>query len=34
VRDGFECGIGLRGFNDFEEGDVIECFTIEMVQII
>ncbi len=34
VRDGFECGIGLRGFNDFEEGDVIECFTIEEVKII
>nr|MBC8509869.1 translation initiation factor IF-2 [Chloroflexota bacterium] len=34
VRDGFECGIGLKGFNDFEEGDVIECFTIEMVKII
>ncbi len=34
VREGFECGIGLRGFNDFEEGDVIECFTIEEVQII
>ena len=34
VRDGFECGIGLRGFNDFEEGDVIECFKIEEVKII
>jgi len=26
VREGFECGIGLKGFNDFVEGDVIECF--------
>ncbi len=34
VREGFECGIGLRGFNDFEEGDVIECFTIEEVKVI
>ncbi|MBC8497146.1 MAG: translation initiation factor IF-2, partial [Chloroflexi bacterium] len=34
VREGFECGIGLKGFNDFEEGDVIECFTIEEVQVL
>jgi len=31
VREGFECGIGLRGFSDFEEGDILECFVIEMV---
>ncbi|MBM3145104.1 MAG: translation initiation factor IF-2 [Chloroflexi bacterium] len=34
VREGFECGIGLKGFNDFVEGDVIECFTIEKVEVI
>ncbi len=34
VRDGFECGIGLKGFNDFEEGDIIECFTIEEVKVL
>jgi translation initiation factor IF-2 len=27
VAQNFECGIGLAGFNDLVEGDVIECFT-------
>jgi translation initiation factor IF-2 len=27
VAQNFECGIGLSGFNDLVEGDVIECFT-------
>ena len=31
VRQGFECGIGIKGFNDFEEGDIIECYTLERV---
>lgn len=31
VRSGFECGIGLSGFNEFQEGDVIEVFTSERV---
>ena len=31
VRTGFECGIGLKGFSDFEEGDVIEFFVMERV---
>jgi len=31
VRKGFECGIGVKNFSDFEENDIIECFTIEMV---
>ncbi len=31
VRAGFECGIGLDGFNDFEEGDVIEFYVTEQV---
>jgi len=29
VRAGIECGIRLDGFNDFEEGDSIECFHFE-----
>jgi len=29
VRKGEECGLGLTGFNDLAEGDVIECFSIE-----
>jgi translation initiation factor IF-2 len=31
VRKGFECGIGVKNFSDFEENDIIECFKIEMV---
>ena len=34
IREGFECGIGLRGFDEFEEGDIIECFTEETVPVI
>ena len=34
VRQGFECGVGLRGFNDFEVGDKLECFVIEIVAVI
>jgi translation initiation factor IF-2 len=29
VLTGFECGIGLEGFNDLKAGDVIEAFEIE-----
>jgi len=31
VREGFECGIGIEGYNDIREGDVIEAFEIEEV---
>ena len=31
VRDGFECGVGLKGFSSFEEGDILESYVIEMV---
>ncbi len=31
VRSGFECGVGLDGFNDFEEGDLIEFFIMERI---
>jgi|ERR1712194_94063 len=29
VRRGDECGLGLQGYNDVEEGDVVECYSIE-----
>ena len=29
VADGYECGIGLDGYNDIKAGDVIEAFQIE-----
>jgi translation initiation factor IF-2 len=31
VKAGFECGIGLDGFQDIHVGDQIECFRIEQV---
>ncbi len=33
IREGFECGIGLKGFDDFEVGDILECFTEEKVAV-
>jgi translation initiation factor IF-2 len=29
VMQGYECGIGIEGYNDIREGDVIETFIIE-----
>jgi translation initiation factor IF-2 len=34
VASGFECGIGLASFNEIEEGDIIECFSRQMVSRI
>jgi translation initiation factor IF-2 len=31
VAAGFECGIGLAGFNDIKEGDAIEAYQVEEV---
>ena len=31
VAAGFECGIGLEGFNDIKEGDVIEAYQIREI---
>jgi translation initiation factor IF-2 len=31
VRSGFECGIGVSNFNDFQVGDQIECYVTERV---
>ena len=31
VRQGFECGISVKNFNDYEVGDIIECYTQEKV---
>jgi translation initiation factor IF-2 len=33
MRQGFECGIGLKNFNDVQVGDVIECFVLEKTEI-
>jgi translation initiation factor IF-2 len=29
VRAGYECGINVAGYDDYEEGDAIECFLVE-----
>ena len=29
VREGFECGLALKQFSNFAEGDVLECYVIE-----
>jgi len=31
VRSGVECGIRLGDFNEYEEGDIIECYQLEKV---
>jgi translation initiation factor IF-2 len=33
VRAGFECGIGLKGFDDLLVGDRLECFIVEKVSL-
>ena len=30
VRRGEECGLGLLDYTDFETGDIIECYSVEM----
>jgi translation initiation factor IF-2 len=32
VREGFECGIKIAGYDDIKVGDVIEAFRVEQVQ--
>jgi translation initiation factor IF-2 len=29
VREGFECGIALKKFHEFKEGDMLECYIVE-----
>jgi translation initiation factor IF-2 len=31
VKEGFECGLNLKGYNDIKEGDVLEFFEIKEV---
>jgi translation initiation factor IF-2 len=31
VREGFECGLVIRGFNDIKEGDVVEAFEMREI---
>jgi translation initiation factor IF-2 len=34
LRQGFECGISIRNFSDFVEGDKIECVLVEKVAAV
>ena len=31
VRSGMECGVRLDGFDDYQEGDIIECYSVEKI---
>jgi translation initiation factor IF-2 len=31
VKSGMECGIRLGEFNEYQEGDIIECYTLEKI---
>jgi translation initiation factor IF-2 len=33
IREGFECGVGLKGFDSFEIGDILECYTEETMVV-
>ncbi|MBT3239857.1 MAG: translation initiation factor IF-2 [Chloroflexi bacterium] len=33
VRKGFECGIGVKGFDAFQVGDILECYIQETVPV-
>ncbi len=33
IREGFECGVGIKGFDDFEVGDILESYAEEKVSI-
>ena len=34
VLTGYECGIGLDRFNEFQPGDIIEAYTQEKVKAV
>ena len=31
MAQGFECGIHSQGFQDYQEGDIIECYTLKKI---
>ncbi|HYH81930.1 MAG TPA: translation initiation factor IF-2, partial [Longimicrobium sp.] len=31
VREGFECGLNIKNFNDVKVGDVLECYRVEEI---
>ena len=32
VKSGLECGIRLADYDDYEEGDIIECYSLEKIK--
>lgn len=32
VQEGFECGIGVKGFTDFQDGDLLEIYEVKEVK--
>ncbi|MBQ5770433.1 MAG: translation initiation factor IF-2, partial [Clostridia bacterium] len=32
VATGYECGLGIEGYNDVKENDEIECFIMEEIK--
>ena len=32
IREGFECGIGLKDFSKFKEGDIIICYQMKSIK--
>jgi hypothetical protein len=28
---GYECGVGIKGFSDYQPGDILECIILEKV---
>jgi len=34
VRQGFECGVAIKGFSDYAEGDKIECYLLEKTPLL
>ena len=33
VASGYECGMSIEKFNDVKEGDIIECFVMEQIEV-
>ena len=32
VQSGMECGMAFKNYQDMRKGDVIECFTVELIE--
>jgi translation initiation factor IF-2 len=32
VREGFECGMSIEGYNDIKVGDLIEAYRVEQIE--